>query len=455
MRTGIVGAWAVLLATAPLVRAQALLPAPSSTVQYNAAGVEVLPGYSSEAGPGTSANATEFAMAGTPLLGGGEPYTDTGAYDEGDSCGAKGCGRPGLFWTSAEYLLWWTKDAEIPAPLLTTGQGASEGILGQPGTFVRYGLNNVDYDVVSGFRLSGGIHNKCHTLGLMGSGFFLQDQTANFDIFSNAIGVPVLARPIIDVSNLTESALLISSPGEFAGGFFVDASSRFWGAEVNGVLKVASDDVAALDVILGYRHLDLDENFQIGQVTQLLPGTATGFNGQVILAPATISIRDGFETRNQFNGAQVGTLLEVNIGKAYCYIVGKVALGSTQQTLLINGNTGLFRPGADPINAPGGLLAVASNIGSYERNEFTVVPEVDINFGYQVFPWMRAYIGYTFLYWSSVARPSQQIDRIINLNQVPVSTTFNPLLGLPRPVPTFDQSNFWAQGINFGLAFRF
>jgi hypothetical protein len=54
-----------------------------------------------------------------------------------------------------------------------------------------------------------------------------------------------------------------------------------------------------------------------------------------------------------------------------------------------------------------------------------------------------------------VARPGDQIDRTVNPSQVPDVGGPRPLSGPARPLPTFQTADFWTQGINFGLEFRF
>ena len=39
------------------------------------------------------------------------------------------------------------------------------------------------------------------------------------------------------------------------------------------------------------------------------------------------------------------------------------------------------------------------------HDEFAVLPELGFNVGWQYNPLWRFYVGYTFLYWSDVARP--------------------------------------------------
>ena len=73
--------------------------------------------------------------------------------------------------------------------------------------------------------------------------------------------------------------------------------------------------------------------------------------------------------------------------------------------------------------------------------------------GYQVTSHLRAYAGYTFLYWDQVVRAGQQVDLTVNPNLLPPVTA--PVSGPLRPAPRLENSSFWAQGIDFGLELRF
>jgi hypothetical protein len=59
--------------------------------------------------------------------------------------------------------------------------------------------------------------------------------------------------------------------------------------------------------------------------------------------------------------------------------------------------------------------------------------------------------GYTFIYFSQVARPGDQIDRNLNLTQLGGA----PLVGAPLPQFPWVKTDFWAQGVNFGATMRF
>jgi hypothetical protein len=80
-----------------------------------------------------------------------------------------------------------------------------------------------------------------------------------------------------------------------------------------------------------------------------------------------------------------------------------------------------------------------------------VVPEVGVTLGYQFNDHIRAFAGYNFLYWNNVARAGNQVDTSVNTNLLAP-----PLGGGPsRPAFSFNGSEFWAQGVTFGIEFRY
>ena len=96
---------------------------------------------------------------------------------------------------------------------------------------------------------------------------------------------------------------------------------------------------------------------------------------------------------------------------------------------------------------PVGLLARSTNSGKYQQNQFAVLPEVGATFRYRLLPRLEATIGYHFLYWSRVARAGDQIDLALDLAE--------PFSGAPLPRFSFEMTDFWAQGLDFGLEYRF
>ncbi len=362
------------------------------------------------------------------------------------------CGPRGRFWLRAEYLLWWTKGDDLP-PLVTTSPAGTppgeRGVLGAPGTTVLLD-GNLDDDVRSGGRFSIGYWlDDCQTLGLYGDYFFLGDGDETF-IFSSPTGDPILARPFFDATTgLADSQIL---PGDI----IVDTDSDLQGAGAGLLCNLRccegccqtdcwkQRDCRRLDLIAGYRFLRLDENLGIReQLTVVDPGSG-------VPVGTTFDLNDSFDAENTFHGGELGLVSRRYYRRWSLDLLGKVALGNTRQVVTIDGSTVTTVPGGSPTPGQGGLLALPSNIGRYERDEFSFVPEVGVTLGYFLRPRWRATVGYSFLYWADVARPGDQIDLVIDPAQLPPPTGPGT-----RPAFTFNDTDFWAQGINFGVDVTF
>jgi hypothetical protein len=171
--------------------------------------------------------------------------------------------------------------------------------------------------------------------------------------------------------------------------------------------------------------------------------------------PSTVlSQNDRFDTRNQFYGCQIGSRINWQGERFGLDLTGKLAIGSTHQTVGIEGASTQTGPGGVNGTFPGGLFAQTSNIGRSGANQFTVIPSIELKFSAIITPQWRAFAGYDFLYWSQAVRPGSQVDRNVNLTQSAVLGT-GVLLGPASPTPLFNRGDFWAQGLNVGLEFRF
>jgi len=374
------------------------------------------------------------------------------------------------FWLRGEYLLWWVKGSQLP-PLVTTGiPGATPlpGALGQTGTAVIYGGSDADNAPRSGGRFTAGYWcDPCNLIGVEGSYFFLCSRTTQFDVAANsALGSPFIARPFFDVLSGGPNAQLVAFPalaggttllgagglGLASGDIHVDTYSRLQGAEFNALCGLCSGCNYRVLALGGFRYLQLEEGLTVTENTRVnaaLPAGAPFFGG------STISMTDRFDTRNNFYGGQVGVRGEVRRGRVFVEAQGKVALGVTNQVVDIGGSTTVTGPNGVSTVTPVGFLASGSNSGRFERNAFAVVPEVGVNAGFQVTRGLRTFVGYNFLYWSSVVRPADQIDLGLSGTQIPTDTRFNPAEGPARPGVLARDTGFWVQGISFGAEFRF
>src|SRR5207247_2525037 len=101
-------------------------------------------------------------------------------------------------------------------------------------------------------------------------------------------------------------------------------------------------------------------------------------NSAAVPAPLTNArqiVEDRFATRNEFYGGQVGVQGRWQRERFTVDGRAKVALGVTQQALQIDGSQVVIQPNGTRITSAGGLYALSSNIGSFQRNNFGVVPE--------------------------------------------------------------------------------
>jgi hypothetical protein len=57
----------------------------------------------------------------------------------------------------------------------------------------------------------------------------------------------------------------------------------------------------------------------------------------------------------------------------------------------------------------------------FHRSEAVVVPEVGVNVGLRLTPWLQAEVGSSFLYWSRVLRLDGAIGRVVDQAQVSTS----------------------------------
>jgi hypothetical protein len=404
-----------------------------------------IPGGPVSIGPGGACDCNGGACAEGGCCPGG-PCCDPccGACCDG-CCGCWGnnCCYPGnRFYVSGEYLLWWLRGSPVP-PLVTAGSAgdAIPGALGSPGTEILFGGRSYNQGPLSGGRFFVGYwFGPCRKLGIELGGFFLGPRTTSFSASSNgAPGSMILARPFIDAATGNQTVEGVAGPGVLAGTVSASIYTFLWGTEANLRSNICCGPNYFIDGIAGFRNVNLYERLRIDETLNAL---ASG---------GSFVINDTFQTHNNFYGGQLGLVGEARWGRWSVNMFGKVALGVTQQVVNINGSTLITPPGGTATAFPGGLLTQPSNIGHFSRDVFGVVPEAGVNLGYQLTPHLRTFIGYNFLYWNNVVRPGQQIDLVVNTNQIPPAIGGGPA----RPAFSFQHSDFWAQGITFGLEFRY
>ena len=167
--------------------------------------------------------------------------------------------------------------------------------------------------------------------------------------------------------------------------------------------------------------------------------------------PGSFVIQDNFRTRNQFNGVEMGTLWQGRRGYWSLDALLRCSVGNIRQEVIVNGSTATTQNGTTT-NANGGLYAQRTNSGVFTREVLGVIPEFGANLGYQLTQRWRLNAGYTFIYWSNVVRPGDQIDQDVNPNLLPPETV--PFTGATRPRFTFNETDYWLQAVNLGAEYR-
>jgi hypothetical protein len=345
-------------------------------------------------------------------------------------------------------------------PLVTTSPVGTPrslaGVPGAPSTIVLFGNDTVDDDLRTGLRIRAGAWlDACQTCGIEGSYFFLGSNSGSHDFSS--LGASILARPFLDVNPNSTNPLgspslvkpnseLISFPGIVNGSVNIHTNSQLYGFDANLIKNLCCGCCYRLDGLLGYRYLNLKDDVDI---TENLTTVAT--NNPAIPAGTAVFLQDRFDTTNQFNGGQAGFYGEVRSGRWYLLGRNLVALGETHTDVNITGVTRITTPNGVSTVSPGGLLAQPTNIGSFGSDRFAVVYENETGIGYQVTNGLRVFVAYSFLYWSNVSRAGDQIDLVVNSSQIPPGA----LNGAPRPIFQRKDTDFWAQGISFGMEVRY
>ncbi len=434
MRKGILGAFVVMMANTVSILAQETPSAPPSSPAPEILSVSFQPTDPPKKLPGVTENLV---------------ISDTRAS------------RPLSMWVNADYLLWWIKGGPLNSPVVTTSNNFADvppGAVGQPGTQVLFGDRAMQYGAHSGLRLNAGITLESG-FTVEGSYFILERRSNHFRISSDAAGSPLIGIAFFNTAIGIEDALLTSNPdpitGTWSGTASTSSHTRLQGWELNFGTPGQNRGAWTIKGITGLRVLSLSEGLTIhNEFTSPIPGVLT-FNGVGGPAGAVYTDFDRFSTGNTFYGGQIGARASWQDGALSLEFVSKIAFGANQQHVIIDGASTVTPPGGATTTAAGGVYAQTSNIGRYYQSTFAVVPEVGVNLGWNLSDNVTARVGYSFLYVSRVVRPGNQIDHGVNQTLVPTHQSFGTNAPDGRPAFAFRQSDFWAQGINFGLEFRY
>ncbi len=204
---------------------------------------------------------------------------------------------------------------------------------------------------------------------------------------------------------------------------------------------------------VGYRYMQLKESLT-GEYAAAIPSNPVN----------NLAATDYFGVRNQFNGADFGVQWQGRRGYWSMDLLMRMALGNNHQQVDIRGNSSLTAQTSNTTtrtlftSSTTGIYAAPSNVGTYDRDVFAVIPELGGTIGYQLTQRIKLTAGYTFIYWSRVVRPGDQVDREINsLNNgllTAPAAALNPRISPDKPQFTFVDSDYWVHSLNLGGEYR-
>jgi opacity protein-like surface antigen len=378
---------------------------------------------------------------------------------------------PHRLYGGAEYLRWWVKGAPLSVPLVTTGpESTAEGSINSNEATILYGApfspatggnDTQNFDPLSGVRLWFGYWlDDTQRLAVEAGGFALQKAEADYNISSDSTGSPALGIPEynsifylgegrcnIGVPNcgtgVGEDRSPVSVPDELAGSIAIKNTLQLWGLHANAVVNVVRTATWEVSALGGFRYLNLNEDFNM--YSTLMGVSGSSFAGQSGYTD------DDFATWNQFYGALLGLRAHGKLGPFSLESTLTAALGVNHETISINGYYQAY--GFFNESGPYGIFATPANSGTTSSNKFAVVPEVQVKLGYDITPAVRVTVGYTFLYWSNVVRPTDQIDRNLIKGQFYQEDPYSTSLAYPQRLD--KTTDFYAQGVSVGLSARF
>lgn len=221
------------------------------------------------------------------------------------------------------------------------------------------------------------------------------------------------------------------------------------GAELNVMTTRPFDYHSRFKFLVGFRYWNFDDHLTFYTNSPNIPGQQAN----------VFFTQDTFHTENNFYGGQIGAQFDYDYCSFFFNVKGKVALGAICQETVINGElvTNNFDGFGASQTFKGGYFALPTNIGHHKKKQISVIPEVNVNIGYQFADCVRFQVGYTFLYVTNVLRATKQIDRSINPSQSQaISDKANAVLvGIPRPKARLRSDSLWTQGVSAGFEFQF
>jgi hypothetical protein len=377
-----------------------------------------------------------------------EATSDSAACEPQDTvCVPTSSGSGPTSYATIDYLFWSLPGAGAPRLLTSNPTGTPLGAIAspsEPSTQSLLGGNSEFGDWGhSGLRLRFGRimdDSRLHRWELTGWILFEEHDDTHDE---SASGEPILARPFTNATTGLPDAQVLSLNGVADGSLRSQYARTLYGIDPLAFFCLSGSPCRSLEFFTGYRYLHYEDELRLFETVRPEAGG--------LIAPGTeFSVEDTFTAANDFHLLPLGLHFAQRKGNWRLSARGSVALGFVRQEVEIRGQTSNSVGGVVDSVETGGLLALASNMGTYDRTRFAVLPELTLAAHRAVGQgkWVR--IGYTVLFLNDVVRAPSQIDDTIDPGQLP------PAIGTgTRPQFAFASQNELLHGLNAGFEWHY
>jgi hypothetical protein len=172
-------------------------------------------------------------------------------------------------------------------------------------------------------------------VGLEIGGFMTERRSLIYNAFGAGGANPVIAIPAFQVVPANGLPIGETSQNSFGQPSRISAhlNARLWSMETNATALLWQSDRAEVIGFIGFRYLDLLENLSLSNTID------SGAPGSIIY------LNDGFATRNQFYGGQIGARSAWTRGRWQVDAVAKVAFGPTHQVMNLTAESNVIAGG--------------------------------------------------------------------------------------------------------------
>jgi hypothetical protein len=277
-------------------------------------------------------------------------------------------------------------------------------------------------------------------------------------------------------ANTQVASIPIVVPRNIASQVYASANNFVGGGEVD----LKGRDLIFGDVLfsglLGFRYFQFNESLGVNSIYDIsqVQGTPSPDSIQRLRSnfsqyqSITSISSDNIKVYNNFLGPQIGINSNYNFKRFTFDCNGKLGIGVQHQVVTINSSTTqtfAVNNGDGTTSTPqiqkyaAGLLFSPYDVGRHSRNQFGLIPELNLKLGYRLFDRLKITAGYDFLMMANVLRASNQTQLIPYTTQ----SNFSGLAAQQQtssqsiqiPAFTFDNSNLIINGLNVGMQLDF